>query len=86
MLRCQGRISVGLYVTYTVLKKQLFYSNISAMYNIFSECWYDDVMVTILPYQIELHVCINTVVFLWKIQNGEIWFSIFVDEFRYGLF
>ena len=54
MLRCQGRISVGLYVTYTVLKKQLFYSNISAMYNIFSECLYDDVMVTILPYQIEL--------------------------------
>ena len=54
MLRCQGRISVGLYVTYTVLNKQLFYSNISAMYNIFSECLYDDVMVTILPYQIEL--------------------------------
>ena len=54
MLRCQGRISVGLYVTYTVLNKQLFYSNISAMYNIFSECSYDDVMVTILLYQIEL--------------------------------
>ena len=37
-----------------ILNKQLFYSNISAMYNIFSECLYDDVMVTILPYQIEL--------------------------------
>ena len=43
MLRCQGRISVGLYVTYTVLNKQLLYLNIYYVQHL-------DVMVTILPY------------------------------------
>ena len=78
MLRCQGRISVGLC---DVLNKKLFYPNV----------YYVQHLLRVLIWWCHGHNIaisnwiINTEVFLWEIQNGEIWFSIFVDKFPYGL-
>ena len=64
-----------------ILNKKLFYSNI---------CYVQHVLGVLIwwfhGHNIAINIEFNTNVFLWEVQNGEIWFSIFVDKFPYGLF